>query len=380
MSIRGTAAIVGAAEVDTWQTQGRSPVGLMAEATRRAVADAGLTLADVDGLFSASSHYSFPTMNLAEKLGMHPRYMDSSNIGGASFVSHVGHAAAAIAAGLCEVAVIAYGSTQRSDMGKLVSRAEWSAYEEPYGLIHPISSIALMAQRHMAQFGTTSEQLASVAVSARQWSLLHPNPPYPKPLTVEDVVESKMISTPLHARDCCLVTDGGAAVVVTSAERAASLPHPPVYLRGFSESSNHRAVSAMPDLTSTVAAQTSTIALEMAGRSLGDVDTAHVYDAFTASLLILLEDIGFCAKGEGGPFVADGHIAPGGSVALNTNGAGLSFTHPGMLGLFLLTEAVTQLRGDAGTRQVEGAQTSLVHGMGLTIAAHSTVVLSTSAE
>ncbi|MDA2889430.1 acetyl-CoA acetyltransferase [Mycolicibacterium sp. BiH015] len=380
MSIRGTAAIVGAAEVDTWQTQGRSPVGLMAEATRRAVADAGLTLADVDGLFSASSHYSFPTMNLAERLGMHPRYMDSSNIGGASFVSHVGHAAAAIGAGLCDVAVIAYGSTQRSDMGKLVSRAEWSAYEEPYGLIHPISSIALMAQRHMAEFGTTSEQLASVAVSARQWSLLHPNPPYPKPLTVEDVVESKIVSTPLHARDCCLVTDGGAAVVVVSAERAASLPHPPVYLRGFSESSNHRAVSAMPDLTSTVAAQTSKIALEMAGRSLADVDTAHVYDAFTASLLILLEDIGFCGKGEGGPFVADGNIAPGGSLALNTNGAGLSFTHPGMLGLFLLTEAVTQLRGDAGARQVEGAQTSLVHGMGLTIAAHSTAVLSTNAD
>ncbi|KWX56738.1 acetyl-CoA acetyltransferase [Mycobacterium sp. NAZ190054] len=380
MSIRGTAAIVGAAEVDTWQTQGRSPVGLMAEATRRAVADAGLTLGDVDGLFSASSHYSFPTMNLAEKLGMHPRYTDSSNIGGASFVSHVGHAAAAIAAGLCDVAVIAYGSTQRSDMGKLVSRAEWSAYEEPYGLIHPISSIALMAQRHMAQFGTTREQLASIAVSARQWSLLHPNPPYPKPLTIEDVVESKMVSTPLHARDCCLVTDGGAAVVVTSAERAASLPHPPVYLLGFSESSNHRAVSAMPDLTSTVASKTSRTALDMAGRSLADIDTSHVYDAFTASLLILLEDIGFCAKGEGGPFVADGNIAPDGAVALNTNGAGLSFTHPGMLGLFLLTEAVTQLRGDAGARQVAGAQTSLVHGMGLTLAAHSTAVLSTSAE
>ncbi len=378
MTVRGTAAIVGAAEVDTWQTQGRSPVGLMAEATRRAVADAGLTLGDVDGLFSASSHYSFPTMNLAEKLGMQPRYMDSSNIGGASFVSHVGHAAAAIGAGLCDVAVIAYGSTQRSDMGKLVSRAEWSAYEEPYGLIHPISSIALMAQRHMAQFGTTSEQLASIAVSARQWSLLHPNPPYPKPLTVEDVVESKMIATPLHARDCCLVTDGGAAVVVTSAARAKSLPRPPVFLLGFSESSNHRTVSAMPDLTSTVAAKTSRIALEMAGRSLADVDTAHVYDAFTASLLILLEDIGFCAKGEGGPFVADGNVAPGGSVALNTNGAGLSFTHPGMLGLFLLTEAVTQLRGDAGARQVDGAQTSLVHGMGLTLAAHSTAVLSTN--
>jgi len=379
MSITGTAAIVGSAEVDTWQTHGRSPVGLMAEATRRAVADAGLTLADVDGLLSASSHYSFPTMNLAEKLGMHPRYMDSSNIGGASFVSHVGHAAAAIAAGLCDVAVIAYGSTQRSDMGQLVSRAEWSAYEEPYGLIHPISSIALMAQRHMHEFGTTSEQLAAVAVSARQWSLLHPNPPYPKTLTVDDVVGSKVVSTPLHARDCCLVTDGGAAVVVTSAERAAALPHPPVYLLGFSESSNHRTVSAMPDLTSTVAAQTSRLALDMAGRSISDIDTAHVYDAFTASLLILLEDIGFCGKGEGGPFVEDGNIAPGGTVPLNTNGAGLSFTHPGMLGLFLLTEAVAQLRGDAGQRQVAGAQTSLVHGMGLTIAAHSTAILSTNA-
>jgi acetyl-CoA acetyltransferase len=380
MSITGTAAIVGAAEIDTWQSEARSPVGLMAEATRRAVADAGLTLADVDGLFSASSHYAFPTMNLAEKLGMHPRFMDSSNIGGASFVSHVGHGAAAIAAGLCDVAVIAYGSTQRSDMGKLVSRAEWSAYEEPYGLIHPISSVALIAQRHMYEFGTMSEQLAAVAVSAREWSLLHPNPPYPKPLTIEDVVTSKMITTPLHARDCCLVTDGGAAIVVTSAERAASLPHPPVYLRGFSESSNHRAVSAMPDLTRTVASQTSRIALDMAGRSLSDIDTAHVYDAFTASLLILLEDIGFCGKGEGGPFIADGNIAPGGTVAVNTNGAGLSYTHPGMLGLFLLTEAVTQLRGDAGQRQVPDASTSLVHGMGLTIAAHSTAILSTHAD
>jgi acetyl-CoA acetyltransferase len=310
-------------------------------------------------------------------LGMHPRYMDTSNIGGASFVSHVGHAAAAIATGLCDVAVIAYGSTQRSDMGKLVSRAEWSAYEEPYGLIHPISSVSLMAQRHMHEFGTTSEQLAALAVSARAWSLLHPNPPYPKPLTIEDVVGSRMISTPLHARDCCLVTDGGAALVITSAKRARTLPHPPVYLMGFSESSNHRAVSAMPDLTSTMAARTSRIALDMAGRRLADVDTAHVYDAFTASLLILLEDIGFCGKGDGGPFVADGNVAPGGTLALNTNGAGLSFTHPGMLGLFLLTEAVAQLRGDAGGRQVPGAQTSLVHGMGLTLAAHSTAILST---
>jgi acetyl-CoA acetyltransferase len=378
--VKGKTAIVGAAEVDTWVSDGRSPAGLMAEASRRALADAGLALADVDGLFSASSHYTFPTMNLAETLGLHPRFMDSSNIGGASFISHVGHAAAAIEAGLCEVALIAYGSTQRSDKGKLVSRAEWSAYEEPYGLIHPISSVAMIAQRHMHEFGTTSEHFAAVAVAAREWSLLHPNPPYPTKLTVDDVVGSKMISTPLHARDCCLVTDGGAAVVVTSADRARHLRTAPVYLLGFSESSNHRAVSAMPDLTRTVASQTARNALEMAGRSIADVDTAHVYDAFTASLLMLIEDIGFCGKGEGGPFVADGNIAPGGSLALNTNGAGLSFTHPGMLGLFLLTEAVAQLRGEADARQITRAETSLVHGMGLTLGAHSTAILSTSAD
>lgn len=380
MSIRGAAAIVGAAEVDTWVSEHRSPVGLMAEASHRALEDAGLTLADVDGLFSASSYYAFPTMNLAEELGMHPRYMDSSNIGGASFVSHVGHAAAAIEAGLCEVALIAYGSTQRSDKGALVSRAEWSAYEEPYGLVHPISSVALMAQRHMYEFGTTPEQLAAVAVSAREWSLLHPDAPYPTPLTIEEVLGSRMISTPLHARDCCLVTDGGGALVVTSAAQARTLRRKPVYLQGFSESSNHRAVSAMPHLTSTVASQTSRLALEMAGRSLADIDTAHVYDAFTISLIMLLEDLGFCAKGEGGAFVADGNIAPGGSLALNTNGAGLAFTHPGMLGIFLLSEAVTQLRGDAGARQIPGATTSLVHGMGMTVAAHSTAILTTDAD
>lgn len=380
MGIRGIAAIVGAAEVDTFVSLERSPVGLMAEASHRALADAGLALSDVDGLFSASAYYSFPTMNLAEHLGLTPRYMDSSNIGGASFVSHVGHAAAAIQAGLCEVALIAYGSTQRSDKGGLVSSAEWSVYEQPYGLIHPISSIAMMAQRHMYQYGTTPEQLAGVAVSARKWSLLHPEAPYPTELTIDEVLNSRMISTPVHARECCLVTDGGGALIVTSADRAKDLRQTPVYLRGFSESSNHRAVSAMPDLTTTVASKTSRIALEMAGRSLADVDTAHVYDAFTISLMMLLEDIGFCAKGEGGAFVEAGNIAPGGSIALNTNGGGLAFTHPGMLGMFLLTEAVTQLRGDAGARQKMGATTSLVHGMGLTVAAHSTVILSTESE
>jgi acetyl-CoA acetyltransferase len=373
-------ANVGSAEVDTFVSAHRSPVGLMAEAAHRALEDAGLTLADVDGLFSASAYYSFPTLTLAEHLGVTPRFMDSSNIGGASFISHVGHAAAAIKAGLCDVALVAYGSTQRSDSGGLVSNAEWSVYEQPYGLIHPISSIAMMAQRHMYEYGTTPEQLAAVAVSARQWSLLHPAAPYPVELTIDEVLNSRMISTPLHARECCLVTDGGGALILTSAERAKDLRRKPVYLQGFSESTNHRAVSAMPDLTSTVASQTSRIALEMSGRSLADVNTAHVYDAFTISLMMLLEDIGFCGKGEGGAFVADGNIAPGGSLALNTNGGGLSFTHPGMLGMFLLTEAVAQLRGDAGARQQPGVTTSLAHGMGLTVASHSTAILSNTLD
>jgi acetyl-CoA acetyltransferase len=172
MTIRGAAAIVGAAQLDTFLSPGRSPVGLMSIATTRALADAGLSLSDVDGLFTASSYYAFPTLTLAESLGIHPRHMDSTALGGCSFIAQLGHAAAAIQAGLCEVAVVAYGSTQRSDAGKLVSMAESSAYEQPYGLIHPIGAFGMVAQRHMAQFGTTSEQLAQYAVSAREWALL----------------------------------------------------------------------------------------------------------------------------------------------------------------------------------------------------------------
>jgi acetyl-CoA acetyltransferase len=377
VSLRGSAAVVGAAELDTFTTDGRSPVALMALAAKRAVQDAGLGLGDVDGLFTSSSYYAMPTLTLGEYLGLHPRYVDSTGIGGCSFVAHVGHAAAAIAAGLCEVALVAYGSTQRSDRGRLVSMAEWSPYEQPYGLIHPVSAFGMIAHRHMAQYGTTSEQLAQVAVQARQWALRTPDAPYPTPLTVDDVLASPVISSPLHKLDCCLVTDGGGAVVVTSAERARDLRRPPVYLLGTGEAQNHRNVSQMPDLTATEAARSAERAFAMAGRSHGDVDTAHVYDAFTISLLVLLEDLGFCPKGEGGPFVAQGSIGPGGDLPVNTNGGGLSYCHPGMLSMFLLVEAVRQLRGEAGDRQVEGATTSLVHGMGMTLAAHATAVLST---
>jgi acetyl-CoA acetyltransferase len=380
MTIRGAAAIVGAAQLDTFLSPGRSPVGLMSIATTRALADAGLSLSDVDGLFTASSYYAFPTLTLAESLGIHPRHMDSTALGGCSFIAQLGHAAAAIQAGLCEVAVVAYGSTQRSDAGKLVSMAESSAYEQPYGLIHPIGAFGMVAQRHMAQFGTTSEQLAQYAVSAREWALLTDDAPYPTPLTVEEVLSSPVIASPLHKLDCCLVTDGGAAVVLVSAERARDLPKKPVYILGTGEAINHRNFSQMPDLTSTEAAQSSQRALDMAGVTINQVDTAHVYDAFTISLLVLLEDLGFCENGEGGAFVEGGRLAPGGELALNTNGAGLAQVHPGMLGMFLIVEAVQQLRGDAGRRQIPGARISLVHGMGLTLAAHATAVLATDLD
>jgi len=379
VSIRGKVAIVGIGEVDTFQTDGRSPAGLAAVASKRAIDEAGLSLTDVDGLFTTSAYYSMPTLTMSEYLGLRPRYTDSSALGGCSFIAHLGHAAAAIEAGLCDVALVCYGSTQRSDRGKLVSNAEWLPYEQPYGLLHPVGSFGLIAQRHMAQYGTTGEQLAQAAVAARDWALLNPAAPYPTPLTVDDVLNSTPIASPLHKLDCCLVTDGGAAAVLTSTARARDLAKPPVYLLGTGEASNHRNISQMPDLTTTEAKHSAERAMRMAGITHADIDTAHVYDAFTISLLILLEDLGFCPKGEGGQYIADGNTAPGGSLALNTNGGGLSYTHPGMLGLFLITEAVRQLRGEAGARQKHGAAVSLIHGMGLTLAAHATAVLGASA-
>jgi acetyl-CoA acetyltransferase len=378
MSMRGAVAIVGISEIDTFETENRSPLGATALACKRALDDVGLTKADVDGLFSASSYHYLPTLSLAEYLGLHPRYTDSTNIGGCSFVAYLEHAAAAISAGLCEVALLAYGSTQRTDRGKLVSMAEWSPYEQPYGMIHPTSSFGLIAQRHMAEYGTTSEQLAEIAVAARQWAMLNPRAPYRVPITVDDVLASPMISSPLHKLDCCLVTDGAAAIVVTSAERARDLTDKPVYVLGSGEALNHRSILGMPDLTATEAQASGRRALGMAGVSLADLDTVHIYDAFTIGALIQLEDLGFCAKGEGGAFVEGGRLAPGGELAMNTNGGGLSYCHPGMLSMFLLTEAVTQLRGEAGERQVEGAEISLVSGMGATLAAFSTAVLSST--
>jgi acetyl-CoA acetyltransferase len=376
LSTRGGAAIVGVAESDLGEVgPGFTPLDLIGQATDRALADAGLNKEDVDGLFSASAYYSMATVSAGEYLGIRPRYSDATNMGGSSFVSHLLHAAAALEAGLCEVALVIYASTQRSGGGFRGVSDPPNPYEAPYGPRYPVSMYALAASRHMHEYGTTREQLAEVAVAAREWAKLNPKAFKRDHLTVEDVLASRMISSPLSLLDCCLVTDGGGALVVTSGERAKDLRKAPVYLLGAGEAHWHRNISQMPDLTVTAAVDSGPRAYEMAGVGPESVDVAMLYDAFTINPILFLEDLGFCEKGEGGAFVEGGRIAPGGELPVNTNGGGLSYNHPGMYGLLLLVEAVRQLRGECGERQVGGAEVALAHGNGGVLSSQVTAVL-----
>jgi len=369
--VRGVAAIAGIGESDTFDATGTdlSPLDLIAQATLHALDDAGLTAQDVDGLATASAYYGIPNLNVGEHLGIRPRWSDANNLGGASFMSHVLHAAAAINAGLAEVVLVVYGSTQRKDGGRLKSIAEAFPYEQDYGPRYPISQYALAAHRHMHEFGTTREQLAQVAVSARAWAREERNAKAfaRDPLTVEDVLGARMISEPLTKLDACLVTDGGGALIVTSTERARTLKQPLVPVLGAGEAHWHRNISQMPDLTTTAAQDSGARAYAMAEVSARDVQAVELYDAFTINPILFLEDLGFCGKGEGGPFVADGRIAPGGALPVNTNGGGLSYCHPGMYGLFALNEGVRQVR--------EGKDVVLCHGNGAVLSAQSTVIL-----
>jgi len=380
VSLRGRAVIVGIAESDLGEVgPGYTPLDLIGQATLRALDDAGLKKEDVDGLFSASAYYHMPTLSAGEYLGIRPRYSDATSVGGSSFVSHLFHAATAIDAGLCEVALITYGSTQRSGGGRLVSGSETLSYEAPYKPRYPVSMYALAASRHMHQYGTTREQLAEIAVAAREWAKLNPKAFMRDDLSVEDVLNSRMVSSPLSVLDCCLVTDGGGAAIVTRPERANDLAKPPVYLLGAGEAHWHRNISQMPDLTVTAAAESGLCAYEMAGVGPEDVDVTLLYDAFTINTVLFLEDLGFCGKGEGGTFVEGGRIAPGGELAVNTNGGGLSYNHPGMYGLLLIVEAVRQLRRECGERQVEDANVSLVHGNGGVLSSQVTAILGSEA-
>ncbi|MEW2357138.1 acetyl-CoA acetyltransferase [Spirillospora sp. NPDC029432] len=374
---RRRAAIVGVAESDIGRTPHLTVLSQQALAARDALAEAGLDRADVDALFTAGAWGWAPTMTLAEYLGIQPRHTDSTNIGGSSFEAHVGHAAAAIEAGLIDVALITYGSTQRTQRSRGRPRpADLTAqFEAPFGLPQPVGAYALAAMRHMHEYGTTPEQLAEVAVAAREWARLDPRAPYRDPLTVADVLDSPMICEPLRKLDCCLVTDGGGAVVVAAEDRFADVATVPVEVLGHGETHTHATISNMPDLTVTGAARSGPAALAMAGVGLDDIDVSEIYDSFTITVLLTLESLGFCKPGESGDFVSGGRTAPGGAFPMNTNGGGLSYTHPGMYGIFLLIEAARQLRGECGDRQVPGAELALVHGTGGVLSSTSTVIL-----
>ncbi len=377
--LRGKVAIAGIGTAGTGEAPGFSAIELLGQAVVNAVADAGLKLGDVDGIFCASSYHAFPTLSVAEYLGIRPRFFDGTNVGGSSFEAHLLHAALALDAKLCDVAVICYGSNQRTQGGKLASMSEPQPFEAPFKPRHPITAYALATSRHMAQFGTKREQLAEIAVAARGWANLNPDAFAKGPLSVADVMKSRMVSDPLSVADCCLVTDGGAACVLVRADRAKALKKPPVYLLGAAGAQWHRAISMMPDLTVSAASESGPRAYAMARVSPKDFDLAMLYDAFTICTLLFLEDLGFCPKGEGGRFVEGGAIAPGGKLAVNTNGGGLSCVHPGMYGLFLIVEAVTQLRREAGARQLAKCDLALVHGNGGTLSAQCSAVLGTAA-
>lgn len=373
---RGSVAIIGAAESDIGAVAAlMSPIDLMAQGIHRALDDAGLTLADVDGVFSATSQARTSVMSLVEYLGLPDAFTDSTIVGGSSFEIHVAHAQAALEAGLCSVAVIAYGSTQRTVGRRGASPREYNPYETPFRPFLPATAYAMAANRHMFEFGTTREQLAEVAVAARQWALLNPAAWEKKPLSVADVLNARPISDPFTVRDCCLITDGGGAIVMTTAERARAMGAKAAYVLGCGQSITHATISSMPDLTHTGAIQSGAQAYRMAGMRAADIDVLALYDAFTINTILFLEDLGFCPKGEGGRFISGGRIAPKGSLAVNTNGGGLSYCHPGMYGLFLLIEAVRQLRGECGARQVGKANTAIVHGNGGVLSAQATVIL-----
>ena len=377
---RGGVAIVGVAESDLGEVApGTSPIDLMAQATQRALTDAGMALSDIDAVFVASNQTRMPTQNVSEYLSLRPRYFESTNIGGASSLTQLAHAQAAIEAGLCNTALITYASTQRSSSRAMAAPVEQFFYETAYRPLLPVGAYSLAASRHMFEYGTTREHLAQVAVAARQWALLNPVAWEKEPLTVEDVLNARMVSDPFGVRDCCLVNDGGGAIIVTSAARAKTLKKRPAYVLGIGEAMSHRNISCMPDFTKTAAIDSCKQAYSMAGLTVKEVDVVELYDCFTITPILFLEDLGFCPKGEGGRFVSGGHIAPGGGLPVNTTGGGLSYCHPGHYGILLLVEAVRQLRGECGKRQTKDCEVALAHGNGGVLSTECTVLLGSPA-
>ena len=372
-NLRGKTAVVGLAESGCGMASGWSAMEIMANSVHDALDDAGIKLNEVDGVFAATAFHSMAAMSLSEYLGLKPKFADGSQIGGSSFLSHILTAALALDAGLINVAVVAYGSNQKS-IGGFKTISEAMPYEAQYEPRMPVTAYALAAKRYMHEFGASREDLANVAVSARDWALLNPRAyTYNKgPLTVEDVLSARPIVDPLGKLDCCLVTDGGAAVIMTRSDRAKDTKNTPIYLLGAAMEHHHRMVSEMPDLVRTSAIDSSQRAFKMSSYKATDMDTIQLYDAFTINTLLFLEDLGFCKKGEAIELVKNNNIGPSGSLKVNTNGGGLSCVHPGMYGLFVTLEAIRQLRNSAGDNVgersgggwIDNAKLSVAHGNG----------------
>lgn len=371
----GRTAVVGAATFGQGRAPGFEASDLAAITAGLALEDAGLSLEDVDGLFFCHPTDTMGGLSFAQYLGIRPKVTDNNRTGGSAFQTYVEHAAFLLDAGLIDCALIAYGSNQATATGKLVSTVQPMRYEAPYRPLNPVSSYALATARHMHQYGTTREQLGAVALAAREWAQLNPEAFKRDPLTLDDYLASRRVSDPLTVLDCCLVTDGAAAIVMTRADRARDLKRKPVHVLGAAAETHHREIGWLDDLTVTAARGSGARAYAQAGLGPSDIDVVQVYDAFTINTILFLEDLGFCPKGEGGRFVQDGAIAPGGSLAVNTNGGGLSCCHPGMYGLFTLVEAVRQLRGECGDRQITGAERALAHGNGGVLSSQATVIL-----
>jgi len=379
MSISGKTAIVGVAESDEiGKVPDKPAIMLHAEAARSALAEAGLTKDDVDGLFSAG----ISTTELGEYMGIEPKVTDTTAVGGSSFVIHIAHAATAIATGRCEVALVTHGESGRSRVGMMPRPMPADSlrgqFEAPYGLPQPVGAYALACTRHMHEFGTTKEQLAEIAVATRKWAMLNPKAYMRDEISIQDVLDSRPITWPFNLLDCCLTTDAGGAYVMTSMERAKDLKQVPVAVLGVGEGHDHAMISQMPSYTSFAARQSGKTAFEMAGVTHSDLDLAMIYDSFTYTVLLSLEELGFCGKGEGGDFVSNQRTAPGGEFPMNTNGGGLSYTHSGMYGMFAIIEGVRQLRhdyADQGIRQVKDAKLAVVHGTGGVLSSAGTAIL-----
>ncbi|MGM4963047.1 thiolase [Tardiphaga sp. 1201_B9_N1_1] len=378
-SRRGGIAILGVGQTGCGHAGGRSAQEIIAEASATAIRESGLKKSQIDGIMTASLTSPWWVMRMAEYLGIRPRFSDNLMHGGSSFIAQLHIARLALKARECDAILICYGDTPRSvpsssQINAMRAALDPQLYEHPYKPFNPVTSYALAAARHMHQYGTTREQLAEVAVAARKWAQLNPEAFSKGPLTISDVLASPMISDPLTVRDCCLVTDGAGACVVMRTEDAEAIHPKPIHVLGSGVAHWHRQISSMEDLTVTPAVQSGAAAFAQAGLKPSDIDVAQLYDAFTINPILFLEDLGFCRKGEGGAFVSDGRIAPGGVLPVNTNGGGLSFTHPGMYSIFLIIEAVRQLRGEAGARQVK-ADTALVHGNGGVLSGQATAIL-----